>query len=542
MPEPILELCSAGRRFGEQVVLRSVDLTVQRGESVVILGRSGSGKSVLIRLLNALALPDSGRVRLFGQDTRSMTPAQRRAVQLRIGTLFQQYALFDSLSVFDNVAFPLREQRRLPPAAIHDRVNELLALMELEHAATMLPAALSGGMRKRVSLARALAPGPEVLLFDEPTTGLDPILIERVDNLLLDLRRRFDLTCLIISHDMASAVRLADRMALLEDGMILASGTPHEMAHNPLPEVQAFFGASTSRLQDPVEDLPPGSGEPPPPLTPGSQAPGESPATGLEWNDLGEPPGETVVEVRDLTRSFSGRAVLQGINLWAARGEVTTLIGGSGSGKTVLMKHLLGLLEPDSGRVVVLGQGLAGLGGRHRIQLRRRFGMLFQGAALFDSMTVLDNVAFPLLEGPDRHQWTPSSARERARETLDLLSVAPLADLMPADLSGGQRKRVGLARAMVARPEILIYDEPTTGLDPVMTATVNDMISQAQSLFGITALVVSHDMASTFRISDRIAMLFQGRIIAFGDPASIRASEHPEVRRFIFAGEAPSTD
>src|SRR5690554_528504 len=170
------------------------------------------------------------------------------------------------------------------------------------------------------------------------------------------------------------------------------------------------------------------------------------------------------------------------------------------------------------------------------VELRTRFGMLFQGAALFDSMTIVENAMFPLLERPgvrvSRHD-----ARERAMGTLKRLKIEDLADKTPSDISNGQRKRAGLARAMVTQPQILIYDEPTTGLDPVMTSYVNDMIVEAQEEFNITALVVSHDMASTFRISHRIVMLYKGRIIAFGTADDIRQVEHPRVREFIFAGE-----
>ncbi len=178
---------------------------------------------------------------------------------------------------------------------------------------------------------------------------------------------------------------------------------------------------------------------------------------------------------------------------------------------------------------------------RQMIALRQRFGMLFQSAALFDSMTVAENIMFPLVEQPS-NRMKRSVARERAMSILEQLKIDDLADKNPSDISNGQRKRAGLARALVTRPEILIYDEPTTGLDPVMTAYVNDMIVEAQESFNTTALIVSHDMASTFRISHRIAMLYLGRIIAFGSADDMKQVRHPGVREFIFAGTAGSDD
>jgi ABC-type transporter Mla maintaining outer membrane lipid asymmetry ATPase subunit MlaF len=260
----------------------------------------------------------------------------------------------------------------------------------------------------------------------------------------------------------------------------------------------------------------------------------------MSWDALPEPTQPPVVEVRDLFKDFGGRAVLKGVNFWVEPGVITTLIGGSGSGKTVMMKHILGLFQPSSGSVTVFGSDLARLSEKERLKLRLRFGMLFQGAALFDSMTIAENVAFPLVESPRDEKINQRDARKRAMETLDRLKIADLADRMPSDISGGQRKRAGLARAIVTGPDMMIYDEPTTGLDPVMTAYVNDMIVEAQQEFGTTTLVVSHDMASTFRISNTVALLSHGEIVAFGSPDDIRASTNPTVQRFIFADEIAS--
>jgi ABC-type transporter Mla maintaining outer membrane lipid asymmetry ATPase subunit MlaF len=522
MNEPVIELTQVVKRFGDHAVLDGLSLVIERGTSTVIMGESGSGKSVLIRLMNGLSLPDGGSVRLFGQDTSRISRAELRKLRLRVATLFQNYALFDSMTVAENVAFPMVENGRADHATIGRRVQELLELLQLSDAARLMPSELSGGMKKRVSLARALITDPEVVLFDEPTTGLDPVMIEFVDTMLLDIRQRFSITSVIISHDMASAFRLADSLAMLHKGRITFRGTPDEARTTEVGEVRRFTDSASSRLGIAGEQ--------------NVEATLDQPLTGLTWEQLPVPPEPPVVRVRDLNKSFGERKVLRGMNMYVLPGQVTTLIGGSGSGKTVMMKHILGLFTPDSGSVEVFGRDLASLDGPEKVQTRLRFGMLFQGAALFDSLSILENVAFPLIEAPNVKPVGRERALELAHQTLTRLKIDHLGSRMPAEISGGQKKRAGLARAIVANPDIIIYDEPTTGLDPVMTSYVNDMIVEAQAEFGTTALIVSHDMASTFRISQWIAMLYQGEIIAFGTPDDIRESDHPRVREFIFAG------
>jgi phospholipid/cholesterol/gamma-HCH transport system ATP-binding protein len=225
--------------------------------------------------------------------------------------------------------------------------------------------------------------------------------------------------------------------------------------------------------------------------------------------------------------------VLRGIDLDLERGKTNIIIGGSGQGKSVLMKHLMGLLKPDQGHIWVDGEDIVPLDEVEMSRLRRKFGMVFQYAALFDSMNVVENIAFPLLE---RYSLPRAEVLERVRDLLrrlDLANVAGIEQKFPAELSGGQRKRVGLARALIDRPEILLYDEPTTGLDPVATKNVDEMIRRTADEFGVTSVVISHDMASTFRIGDRIAMLHAGQIIVDGTPQEVLASQRPELREFV---------
>jgi phospholipid/cholesterol/gamma-HCH transport system ATP-binding protein len=224
--------------------------------------------------------------------------------------------------------------------------------------------------------------------------------------------------------------------------------------------------------------------------------------------------------------------VLTGINIAMPKNSITVLIGGSGSGKSVIMKHIIGLFRPDSGVVKIFGTDLATLDTDGMLALRTRFGMLFQGAALLDSLTVRENVSFPLWERGMKH----AQVTRETDAVMEQLQIADIAGRYPSAISNGQRKRVGLARAIVTKPEIMIYDEPTTGQDPVMTRYVDDMIVEAQRLFDITSLVVSHDMASAFRIGDRVAMLHRGEIRAYGTPEEVRANPDPWVRRFIYAG------
>lgn len=240
---------------------------------------------------------------------------------------------------------------------------------------------------------------------------------------------------------------------------------------------------------------------------------------------------EPVIKVEGLYKSFGDKEVLKGIDLELAQGTTTVILGGSGSGKSVLMKHLIGLLKPDKGRVIVEGQDLSQLGDSALNAFRMRFGMVFQWAALFDSMTVGENVAFPLRE--HRPKMTEAEIAAAVAAKLEMFGLGGTQELYPADLSGGMRKRVGLARAIVLEPRIVLYDEPTTGLDPITTNYVDEMILRAKESLGVTSVVISHDIGSAFHIADQIAFLYDGEIAAYGPPASVRASSHPFVAKFL---------
>jgi phospholipid/cholesterol/gamma-HCH transport system ATP-binding protein len=239
-----------------------------------------------------------------------------------------------------------------------------------------------------------------------------------------------------------------------------------------------------------------------------------------------------MIEVVDLHKSFGDNHVLRGIDLTVETGTTYVILGGSGSGKTVLMKHVIGLLTPDQGAVRVDGLEISKLSGQELTEARRQFGMVFQGAALFDSMTVFENVAFPLKE--KQRGISGPELRDRVVQKLSVVDLGEdVLDLWPAQLSGGMKKRVALARALVAEPKVVLYDEPTTGLDPITSDYVDDMIVTTKQRLGVTSMVISHDIASAFKVADRLAVLYEGRIAAQGTPAEVRRTEHPFVRKFL---------
>jgi phospholipid/cholesterol/gamma-HCH transport system ATP-binding protein len=237
-----------------------------------------------------------------------------------------------------------------------------------------------------------------------------------------------------------------------------------------------------------------------------------------------------MIEITNLHKSFGSLHVLRGVNLTVNRGESMTVIGGSGSGKSVLIKHIIGLLFPDKGKVVVDGQDLNALNEEGLNELRKKFGMLFQGAALFDSLKVWENVGFGLKQHTRK---SDREVREIATEKLALVGLKDVEDKMPVDLSGGMKKRVGLARAIAMDPQIILYDEPTTGLDPITADAINDLIVGLRKKLGVTSVAITHDMHSAYKISDRIAMLYKGEIQEIGTPDEIRNTANPIVKQFI---------
>lgn len=249
-------------------------------------------------------------------------------------------------------------------------------------------------------------------------------------------------------------------------------------------------------------------------------------------------PIQPIVELRNVSKQFGTLKVLQGISLALDPGQTTVVIGESGTGKSVLLKHIIGLLRPDQGEVYYEGQRIDQKTERELIDVRKNFGFLFQMGALFDSFTVAENVAFPLVEHTARSE---KEVQRIVAEKLNMVGLDGIQPKKPGDLSGGQRKRVALARAIALDPKVILYDEPTTGLDPVRGDIINELILKLREKLNVTGIVVTHDMASAYKVADRIVMLHQGRIIADGSPDQIRNASEETVQRFI-EGKASHED
>lgn len=239
---------------------------------------------------------------------------------------------------------------------------------------------------------------------------------------------------------------------------------------------------------------------------------------------------EPIISVQDLVTHYGKRAVLVRVNLDIARGETMVILGGSGSGKSTLLRHIVGLEKPTSGSIHVMGRDITSISENDFNEIRRKMGMSFQGSALFNSMSVGDNVGLPLRE---HTKLEPSTIQIMTRMKLEQVGLAGFEEYMPAQLSGGMKKRAGIARALAMDPEILLFDEPSAGLDPVIAAGIDDLILKLKAAFGMTIVVVTHELASAFLIADRITVLDKGRIIATGTKDEIQASQHPRVRQFL---------
>lgn len=237
-----------------------------------------------------------------------------------------------------------------------------------------------------------------------------------------------------------------------------------------------------------------------------------------------------MIEVSNLVKNFASHRVLDGVSLKIAAGESVVILGRSGGGKSILLKHLIGLLQPDSGEVRIAGENIARLGERDLLRVRRRFGMLFQGAALFDSLSVADNVGFVLRR---ERKLTPGEISRRVDEVLEMVDLPGTQDKKPSELSGGMKKRVGLARAIAYKPEIVLYDEPTTGLDPIVSDSIDQLILRVNQQLKVTSVVVTHDLRSARRVGQRILLLHDKRIFASDTPENIFRSSDPVIYQFV---------
>jgi phospholipid/cholesterol/gamma-HCH transport system ATP-binding protein len=237
-----------------------------------------------------------------------------------------------------------------------------------------------------------------------------------------------------------------------------------------------------------------------------------------------------MIEVRSLVKNIGAQEILRGVDLEVSHGETLAIIGRSGGGKSVLLKHLIGLMRPDAGEIWIEGENITGMSERSLASVRQKIGILFQGAALFDSMTVAENIAFPLREAGERN---PKVLQKRVAEMLEVMELSGEEEKMPVNLSGGMKKRVGLARSIIRQPSCILYDEPTSGLDPVVSDSINRLIRRLQRRFGVTSIVVTHDMKNAFDVADRIAYLHDGRIYFHGTPDELRQSTDKMIQDFL---------
>jgi phospholipid/cholesterol/gamma-HCH transport system ATP-binding protein len=237
-----------------------------------------------------------------------------------------------------------------------------------------------------------------------------------------------------------------------------------------------------------------------------------------------------MIAIRGLKKKLGSKQVLDGVDLEVQAGESVAVVGPSGTGKSVLLKHILGLMDADAGSILVDGEEIVGRRESELNPIRQRFGMLFQGAALFDSLTVGENVALPLREHTKMEE---SAIRERVRERLEWVGLKDIEQMKPASLSGGMKKRVGLARAVAMDPEFILYDEPTTGLDPIMSAIIDELMRALQRRMGVTSILVTHDMQSVYQVADRVALLLNGKICYRGTPQDMLSTADPVVRQFV---------
>ncbi|MCP9488594.1 MAG: ABC transporter ATP-binding protein [Solirubrobacteraceae bacterium MAG38_C4-C5] len=514
----LLELEGLHVAYGDRLAVPGASLTVGAGESVGLVGPSGSGKSTLVAaalgLLPGEARVDGGTARFRGEDLLAASPGRLRALRgAQIGYVTQDAmrALNPTMRAGRQVAEAMTVHGASPPRAA-ERLGELLALVGLaaEHA-DAYPHELSGGQRQRIALAAAIANEPDLLVADEPTTGLDVVVQRRLLDLLSGLRERMGLALLLISHDERVVARLCDRVQRLGP-----------------------WGQPPSPVQ-PVRPAAPraGRGDAPAYENPHASAYGGShpPATAAPLLEL------RGVSATYRRRAGRGRAVpaLREVDLTLRRGEIVGLVGRSGAGKSTLALLALGLIAPSAGEVRIEGRPLAALGRRARRQQRSRMHLIFQDAydALPERLTVQRVLAEPLvIQGrrPDREGLADALARAGLRPAEAFLGRTA------AELSGGERQRLALARAIAARPQLVVADEPTSMLDPDLRIELIDGMRAARDRDGTTFLFITHDLVLARRVCDRLVVLAEGRVVEHGPVEQVLATPcAPETRTLLEA-------
>ncbi|MDN3355590.1 ABC transporter ATP-binding protein [Actinomadura sp. DC4] len=494
-----------------------VSITVNPGEIVAVVGESGSGKSVTSLSTLGLLPPTanvSGKVRVGGLDVTTLDGPRLRAVRgAEVAMVFQEP--MTALNPAFTVGWQVAEALRLHIADLSrkqalDRAAELLEMVGIRDARRRLgqfPHELSGGLRQRVVIAMAIACEPKILIADEATTALDVTVQAEILDLLRDLRERFGMAMLVITHNMGVVADIADRVVVMYEGKVVEQALVEDLFARPEADYTKRLLAAVPRL-----------------------APGEQRA-----RDASAP---EALSLEHVTVEFRGgvRAV-EDLSLTIAQGEVLGLVGESGSGKSTVGRAAIGLLKPTSGTVRLLGEPLSGAKGRALRRLRRRCGIVFQDPAssLDPRMTVGDCVAEPLVI---------SGAGDRTDRVVALLESVELDPAVrrrhPHELSGGQRQRVGIARALALDPQLVIADEPTSALDVSVQAAVLDMFLELQERLGFACLFITHDLAVVGKVSDRVAVMNEGRLVEVGPRDEVLFSSQEEyTRRLVTSAPVP---
>lgn len=543
------------------VALRQVNLDVQPGEYVVVLGHNGSGKSTLAKHLNGLLVPTEGEVVVKGLNTRD--PSNRREIRSTVGMVFQtpDNQLVATI-VEEDVAFG-PENLGVERAELRRRVEWALDVVEMQAYRHRAPHLLSGGQKQRVAIAGIIAMRPEVLVLDESTALLDPLGREEVMQAVHRLNREEGVTVVAITHFMEEAVE-ADRVLVMEEGQIVMAGTPREVFAETrrlhalgldVPQVTelaqrlggrySFVPADLLEVEELVAALAPAGGGV---EGQGGTGPGEPRRleTGERGSEAAEDgrgaipaperetlvealadeaePCDAVIEISALEHTYMkgtplATKALFGVDFVVCRRETVAVIGHTGSGKSTLMQHLNGLLRPDRGRVRILGYDLNDPSLDLR-RLRQRVGLVFQfpEAQLFEKY-VADDIAF----GPRQLKLSREDVRERVREAMEAvrLPFEAFKDRYTFSLSGGEKRRVALAGVLALKPEILVLDEPTAGLDPRGRDELLGLLTELKARWGLTVVLVSHNMEEVARLADRAYVMAEGRTVAEGTPRGL---------------------
>ncbi|WP_135256836.1 ATP-binding cassette domain-containing protein [Thermus caldilimi] len=471
-----LKVEKVSKAFGGILALTGIHLSVKQGERRAVIGPNGAGKSTLFKIISGELRPDQGRVFLGNREVTGLP--QERVARLGLGRTFQRSSVLPELAVWENVALARQAatgQSRVfhQPLAAGARVEEVLEQVGLSARAGDPAGSLSHGEKRQLEIAMALVQDPQVLLLDEPLAGLSGAERERIGRLILELDPR--MTVLLVEHDLEYALRFADRVTVLHYGQVVAEGEPEAVRENP--EVQAIYVGGGRTLE----------------ATRGGHSREEA------W--------ETVLEVEGLTSGYGGMQVLNGIHLRVRRGEVVTLLGRNGMGKTTLLSTLMGLVPLQGGEVHLAGIPLSHLPAHRRAELG--LALVPQGRRMFDGLSVEEELR--LAAWGNRGSWT-------VERILDVFPRLAERRKSPSKaLSGGEQQMVAIARALLRNPSLVLMDEPTEGLSPLMVRQVAEVVRTLKQE-GETVLLAEQNVQMALSVADRVYILEHGKIVWEGNP------------------------